>query len=67
MKKQKITAGCRARLGKGFYLLFGETEWEITGVTVIAPHEPIAGCWKVRFDGVEPLQYVHERFMEVIK
>ena len=31
---------------------------------LLTRHTPIDGCWVVRFDGVEPVQYVNEAYME---
>lgn len=64
MKKQrKIEAGCRARTNARYASEISRTAREMT---VLRPFRTIEGAWTVRWDGIEPEQVVHERFLEVI-
>lgn len=31
---------------------------------VLGPYAGIQNCWRVRIDGLRPVQHIHERFLE---
>lgn len=67
MKKQKIEKiepGCRARTNALYAKQISETPRQME---VLRPSRTIGGAWHCRWDGIEPEQVVHERFLEVIQ
>jgi hypothetical protein len=64
VRKTKITAGCRARTNEAYERVISRTSREMT---VLRPFPTIEGSWWTKWDGVEPEQVVHEKFLEVIQ
>jgi hypothetical protein len=65
-KTAQIESGCRAQTNERYASLFREGATS-RAMTVIKPDRTIIGCWVVRFDGVDPLQHVHQKFIERIQ
>lgn len=62
-RTHRIESGCRARTNAR-YAEISSTSREMT---VIKPVKTIAGCWVVRWDGVDTPQQVHQNFLERIE
>jgi hypothetical protein len=59
-----IESGCRARTNEKYAREISATPREMT---VLRPHRPIGGCWITVWDGVVPVQYVHQNFLERVR
>ncbi len=61
----ELRPGQRVRTNDLLAKMLREPQMKQWRGTLLSTDNSIAGCWKVRLDGVQPVQYIHERFLEV--
>lgn len=64
-KTAPVAPGARMQTNTRFAAMFTPPVAKPWHGVVVRAHTPMEGCWTVRVDGIVPLQFINEAYLEV--